>query len=61
MKQVTAAILFHYGKLLIARRKQRDKLDGKWEFPVGTIGMIKIQKECLKREMHEEFGIDVEV
>ena len=61
MKLVTAAILVKDKKILIAKRPADDKLAGNWEFPGGTIKDDEIQKECLKREMHEEFGIDVEV
>ena len=37
MKHVTAAILLHDGRILIARRPAHDNLSGKWEFPGGAI------------------------
>ena len=59
--EVTAAILFNDDKLLIAQRKSKDKLPDKWEFPGGKVENDETPEECLKREMKEEFGIDVSV
>ena len=61
MKQVTAAILVKDGKILIAKRKADDRQAGKWEFPGGTIEPNESPETCLKREMQEEFGIEVSV
>ncbi len=61
MIDVTAAILAKDGKVLIAKRKPDDKQPGKWEFPGGKIEAGESARECLKREMREEFGIDVRV
>ena len=59
--KVTAAILFKNNKLLIAQRKTEDRLSNKWEFPGGKVENDETPEECLKREMKEEFGIDVSV
>ena len=59
MVKVTAAILIHKDKILIARRKDNDPLAGKWEFPGGKIEQYETPEQCLAREMKEEFGIDV--
>ena len=59
MVKVTAAILIHQNKILIARRKDNDPLAGKWEFPGGKIEQNETPEQCLTREMKEEFGIDV--
>ncbi len=59
--EVTAAILFKDDKLLIAQRKSEDKLPNKWEFPGGKVENEETPEECLKREIKEEFGIDVSV
>jgi len=48
-------------KVLIARRRADDKQAGKWEFPGGKIEGNETPQECLRREMREEFGIDVAV
>lgn len=61
MIDVTAAILVKDGKVLIAKRKSGDKLPHKWEFPGGKVEAGETPQECLQREMHEEFGIDVGV
>ncbi|MBW2433964.1 MAG: NUDIX domain-containing protein [Deltaproteobacteria bacterium] len=59
MKVVTAAILEKDGKILIARRKADDRQAGQWEFPGGTLESDETPRECLQREMREEFGIRV--
>ena len=61
MKQVTAAILLRNGKCLIGKRCADDFLGGLWELPGGKIEPGETPEECLKREMKEEFSIDVEV
>lgn len=61
MTDVTAAILIKEDKVLIARRKAGDRLAGKWEFPGGKIMNGETPEDCLKREMAEEFGIEVSV
>jgi 8-oxo-dGTP diphosphatase len=61
MKNVTAAILIEGGKILIARRKADDHLAFKWEFPGGKVEPGEIPEECLKREMKEEFNVEVRV
>ena len=61
MKKVTAAILVKDGKILIARRKAGDHQADKWEFPGGTVKQNETAQACLKREMQEEFGINVSV
>ena len=57
--KVTAAILKKDGRLIIAQRKSKDHLAGKWEFPGGKIESGETPEECLAREMDEEFNIDV--
>jgi len=61
MTDVTAAILIKDKKILIARRKATDNQGGKWEFPGGKIKADETPRECLIREMKEEFGINVSV
>ena len=61
MKIVTAAILIKDSKILIAKRKAGDRLANKWEFPGGTVEDDESPEQCLKREMKEEFDIDVTV
>ena len=61
MTEVTAAILIKDKKILIARRKASDNQGGKWEFPGGKIKADETPRQCLIREMKEEFGINVSV
>ncbi len=61
MKTVTAAILIDNGNIFIAQRQADDKLPSKWEFPGGKVEHGETLQECLKREMKEEFGMDVSV
>jgi len=61
MIDVSAAILVKDGKVLIAKRKSGDKLPDKWEFPGGKLEPGETPQECLQREMHEEFGIQVSI
>tara|TARA_B100000745_G_scaffold49034_1_gene29360 strand:- start:14157 stop:14540 length:384 start_codon:yes stop_codon:yes gene_type:complete len=57
MIHVTAAIIEDSGKFLIAKRKKGKHLEGLWEFPGGKIEENESHRECLKRELFEEFGI----
>lgn len=61
MITVTAAILIKEDLILIAKRKLSDTLPNKWEFPSGKIEYNETPKECLKRELKEEFNINVSV
>ena len=57
---VTAAIIRKDDKVLIAKRK-RALMGSPWEFPGGKLENNETFRECLKRELREEFDIDVEV
>lgn len=57
---VTAAIIRKENKILIAKRK-RAFMGSPWEFPGGKVEEHETLQECLKRELHEELGIEVEV
>lgn len=61
MKRLTAAVLVENGKILIARRKSGDRQADKWEFPGGTVEQNETPEAALKREMREEFGIEVSI
>lgn len=58
---VTAAVLEKDGRILIARRKRGHHLADKWEFPGGKLEEGETPEDCLRREMMEEFGIDVAI
>jgi 8-oxo-dGTP diphosphatase len=59
--KVTAAILLKDNKIIIAKRGPNDRLANKWEFPGGKVETNETPEQCLKREMKEEFDIDVSV
>lgn len=59
MIEVTAAIIQHKGKILIARRPAGDMLAGKWEFPGGKLEPNETPKDCLRREIKEELDIEI--
>ncbi len=59
--KVTAAILVKDNKIIIAKRGPNDRLADKWEFPGGKVEIDETPEQCLKREMKEEFDIDVSV
>jgi 8-oxo-dGTP diphosphatase len=57
MITVTAAIIEKDGLVLAARRKAGRHLAGYWEFPGGKLEPEETEKECLARELLEEFDI----
>jgi mutator protein MutT len=59
--EVSAALIFHHGKLLITQRHAKSHLGGLWEFPGGKRESNETFEECLVRELREELGIEVEV
>jgi len=58
--KVIAAVIERGGKVLIARRKKGDRFEGRWEFPGGKIEAGESPEECLRRELREEMGVEVE-
>lgn len=59
--EVSAGLVFRDGRLLIAQRRQQDHLGGLWEFPGGKRHAGESDEECLRRELREELGIEVEI
>jgi 8-oxo-dGTP diphosphatase len=57
MIRVTAAIIEQDGRYLIAQRKGGLHLQFYWEFPGGKIEESESPRDCLKREIKEEFGV----
>lgn len=49
------------GNILIDRRKQEGLLGGLWEFPGGKIEPEEAVEDCVRREIKEELGIEIEV
>ena len=75
MSRSIACIDYRNGKVFIAKRQMKGDMGGRWEFPGGKIEenegsseiniLIGIENEdfetAIKREMMEEFGVDVTV
>lgn len=59
--EVSAALIFRDGKLLITQRRQGAHLGGLWEFPGGKRELGETFENCLTRELCEELGIEVKV
>jgi mutator protein MutT len=59
--EVAAGLIFRDGKLLIAQRYQDAHVGGLWEFPGGKRECDESFEQCLRRELKEELGIDVDV
>lgn len=54
-----AGILQQENKLLIAERPPGKPYSGYWEFPGGKVEANELSEHALKRELHEELGIEV--
>jgi len=59
---VGAVIVNKKGELFFARRGPKAKNErGLWEFPGGSVEFGETLAEALKREMFEEYGIEITV
>ncbi|MGO9003306.1 MAG: 8-oxo-dGTP diphosphatase MutT [Limisphaerales bacterium] len=59
--EVSAALIFRGGKLLITRRHSDAHLGGLWEFPGGKREPGETFEQCLAREIREELGVQISV
>ena len=59
--EVSAALIFRAGKLLIAQRHAKSHLGGLWEFPGGKGEAGETFEQCLVREIREELGVEISV
>lgn len=58
---VTAAVLQQDSRVLIAKRLPNGLLASLWEFPGGKQEPGETLPACLKREIREELGVEIEV
>jgi len=58
---VTCAIIKEGEKVLVARRAQDKSFPGKWEFPGGKVEPDETVEDCLRREVLEELGLQVQI
>ena len=59
--EVAAGVIFRDSRVLITQRRKDDHLGGLWEFPGGKREPSESYEDCLRRELREELGIEVEV
>lgn len=61
-KQIGVAVIHNrQGQILIDRRRQEGLLGGLWEFPGGKMEPGETVQDCIRREIKEELGIEIEV
>lgn len=61
-KQIGVAVIWNeQGQILIDRRRQDGLLGGLWEFPGGKLEPGETVEDCIRREILEELGIEIEV
>jgi mutator protein MutT len=58
--EVSAGLVFREGRLLITQRPDGGHLAGLWEFPGGKREPGESFEDCLRRELREELGLDIE-
>lgn len=58
---VTAAVIRRDDKVLITCRPEQGLLGGLWEFPGGKQQEGEDLPDCLRREIREELGVEIEV
>ena len=58
--EVVAAVIYKDGEIFATQRGYGE-FEGMWEFPGGKIEPGESCEVALKREIHEELGVDIEV
>lgn len=61
MSRSVACIDYRDGKIFIAKRQNKGDMANRWEFPGGKIDEGEDFETAIKREMQEEFGVQVQV
>ncbi len=59
--RVTAGVLRNRDRVLICQRRPGDRHGGQWEFPGGKAEPGEDLVSCVRRELDEELGIEVDV
>jgi|SRR5665213_3451031 len=58
---VVAGLILRDSKILVCQRRRDDSYSMQWEFPGGKIEAGETPQEALKRELHEELGIECKI
>ena len=58
---VAVAVIQKGDEILIAHRPEHVHQGGLWEFPGGKVESGETVQQALKRELHEELGIDIDL
>ncbi|MCQ2576072.1 MAG: NUDIX domain-containing protein [Treponema sp.] len=61
MSRSIACIAYENGKIFIAKRIDKGDMGNRWEFPGGKLEEGEDCETAIKREMLEEFNVEVEV
>ena len=59
--EIGVGVVWQGDRVLIARRPSTGLLAGLWEFPGGKQQPGETIRQCVRREVHEELGVDVSV
>jgi len=54
------ALLLHGGAILLTRMSDRTRIQGRWTLPGGGIDHGEDPRDALRREIHEETGLDAQ-
>lgn len=57
---VCAAVIASDGKILVTSRPEGKTMAGFWEFPGGKLESGERHADCLRREIYEELGAEIE-
>src|SRR5438445_13825539 len=58
---VVAGLIQQGGQLLVCQRRRDGAFALKWEFPGGKVEPGETYEKGLRRELHEELGIDAHI
>jgi 8-oxo-dGTP diphosphatase len=58
---VACAIIEKDGAVLATQRSTTMSLPLKWEFPDGKISPAELPEDCLRRELVEELGLNINI
>lgn len=58
---VTCAVLLEQNRVLAAQRSETMSHSGLWEFPGGKIEAGETAEACLRREIREELGLEIQI